>query len=67
MTNVESIARRHRHMQFLVRKHIKKSVNRTAFSRRPEVSGAAEEKERERALEISVFALLHNMVVLLLR
>jgi hypothetical protein len=54
-------------MQFLVRKHIKKSVNRTAFSRRPEVSGAAEEKERERALEISVFALLHNMVVLLLR
>jgi hypothetical protein len=41
----------------------------TAFSRRPEVSGAAgeRERERERALEISVFAHLHNMVVLVLR
>jgi hypothetical protein len=51
--------------QFLARKHIKRSVNRTAFSRRPEVSGAA--GERERALEISVFTHLHNMVVLVLR
>ncbi len=54
-------------MQFLVKKHIKRSVNKTAFSCRPKVSGAAGERERERALEISVFAHLHNMVVLVLR
>ncbi len=51
---------------FWVRQHIKRSVNKTAFSRRPEVSGAVGERERERALEISVFAHLHNMVVLVL-
>jgi hypothetical protein len=52
----------------LVKKHIKRSVNRTAFSRRPEVSGAAGEREKERERERErVFAHLHNMVVLVLR
>ncbi len=55
--------------KILVRKHIERSINRTAFSRRPEVSGAAgeREREREREREISVFPHLHNMVVLVLR
>jgi hypothetical protein len=46
--NVESVARRHRHMQFLVRKHIKRSVNKIAFSHRPKVLSAVGERERER-------------------
>ncbi len=40
--------------KILVRKHIERSINRTAFSRRPEVSGAAGERERERERDFSV-------------